>query len=228
MKIRVVMNWSGGKDSTLALHYLLNDNRYEVCGLLTSMSHQTDRVSMHGVSKKLMEEQAKSLNLPLTFAYYEESTYESYENAIEKAVKHFQSTRINHFAFGDIFLEDLKTYREKQFQNIGAQLIFPLWGKRTSALLREFLSLGYKTMVCSIDCKKMRASQLGQTIDKNWAESLKEGVDPCGENGEFHTYCYDGPLFENAIKIKSGKRLKKTYQHDGQLSQFEFIDLGLV
>lgn len=228
MKQKVVMVWSGGKDSSLALHQLMNDKHFEVCHLMTSVNKTTQRVSMHGVKKDLILAQAKSIGLSVSFVEYEEASYEAYETAMADEIRKFQSQGVNTFAFGDINLEDLRIYREKQFEKLGAKVIFPLWKENTKRLVSKFIALNFKSIVCCIDASKLESKQLGGVIDHKWLNSLADLVDPCGENGEFHTFCFDGPIFKYPIEIKLGNRLLKEYHHDGQVSRFEFVDLDSV
>lgn len=228
MKEKAVMVWSGGKDSALTLHRLLNNRNFEVCHLLTSANSANQRVSMHGVHKSLMLEQAKSIGLPITFVEYEEASYSAYEDAMAQQISVFQKQGINTFAFGDIFLEDLKQYRENQLDKIGARAIFPLWKEDTRLLVKSFIDLGFKSMVCCIDAQKLNSQLLGKPIDNKWISNLGRGIDPCGENGEFHTFCFDGPLFDYPLRIQTRERLLKEYKHQGQVSQFEFVELGIL
>lgn len=228
MKQKVVMVWSGGKDSSLALYRIMKSDKYEVCHLLTSMNSATQRVSMHGVHKELLITQAQSIGLPITFVEYQEASYDAYEKAMSSQINQFQSQGINSFVFGDIFLEDLRIYREEQLAKVKAKAIFPLWSESTTELAKSFVNLGFKSVVCCIDAKKLSSDLLGKTITHEWINRLPNHVDPCGEHGEFHTFCFDGPLFDKPIDIQLGKKLIKEYEHEGQVSQFEFVDLGIV
>ncbi len=225
MRQKVVMVWSGGKDSSMALQRLLADDNIQVCHLLTSLNSATQRVSMHGVRKELLVEQSKSIGIPITFVEYQEASYSAYEEAMEKQIREFQNEGIHHFAFGDIFLEDLKIYREQQLAKVYAEALFPLWKEDTKELIKKFVEAGFKSITCCIDAQKLSSEFLGKTIDKKWLRKLPLEIDPCGENGEYHSFCYDGPIFKLPLKVKLGERVKKEYQHDQYVSAFQFVEI---
>ena len=228
MKEKVLMNWSGGKDSAMALYNIINNKDYQVEGLLTSVNAVNQRISMHGVSGSLLVKQAKSIGLPLTKINLPESSdMAAYENIMEQTLSTFTEQGIKTSVFGDIFLEDLRKYREKQLEKIGWKAIFPLWKKDTRNLVYEFLELGFRTRICCINKQYLNSDFLGCDLDEYLIDKLPENVDPCGENGEFHTFVYAGPVFQNNLSIKNGERVEKSYNHDGKAYGYEFCDILL-
>jgi len=209
-KIPAVFNWSGGKDSTLALHYVLQQKEFDVKYLLTTVNDAFNRVSMHGVREALLLEQVKRLKIPLIQVRLPEMPdMETYEHELTIQLNKLISEGIEHSIFGDIFLEDLKIYREKQLAQIGMKAVFPLWKRDSLKLVKEFIDLGYKTIVvCARDGLQ---DFCGRIIDQSFLDDLPEDIDPCGENGEFHTFVFDGPLLTNPIKFKMGEKVYKTY-----------------
>ena len=228
MKEKVLMNWSGGKDSAMALYNILNNKNYKVEGLLTSVNAANQRISMHGVSGEMLVKQAESIGLPLTkINLPEASDMTAYENIMEQTLSSFTEQGIETSVFGDIFLEDLRKYREQQLEKIGWKAVFPLWKKDTRNLVYEFLELGFRTRICCINKQYLDSDFLGCDLDEYLIDKLPENVDPCGENGEFHTFVYAGPVFQNNLRIKNGERVEKSYNHDGKSYGYEFCDILL-
>lgn len=226
-KIPAVFNWSGGKDSTLALHYILEQKEFEVSYLLTTINDSFKRVSMHGVREALLLEQVELLKIPLIQVRLPEMPdMKTYEQELTIQLNKLKSVGILHSIFGDIFLEDLKTYREKQLAQIGMKAVFPLWKRDSLELVKEFIELGYKTIVvCAQDGLQ---DFCGRIIDQSFLDDLPADIDPCGENGEFHTFVFDGPLFTNPIKFKMGEKVYKTYPSPNEndvVSGYWYIDL---
>ncbi|MCJ7933570.1 MAG: diphthine--ammonia ligase [Chryseobacterium sp.] len=212
MKPKALFNWSSGKDSALALYKMLQEDRYEVSTLLTSINKEFQRISMHGVHVSLLEQQASALGIPLVkMELPKEPSMEEYQEIMNTTMSEIQAQGITHSIFGDIFLEDLRTYREEQLNAIGMKAVFPLWKKDTSALIHEFLDLGFKTIVTCVNGTYLDKSFAGRIIDHDFINDLPENVDPCGENGEFHTFTFDGPVFKNPIRFEIGETVKKTY-----------------
>jgi uncharacterized protein (TIGR00290 family) len=225
---KTYFNWSTGKDSALALYYLLRDQHYSVEHLLTSINAHHDRVSMHGLRRKLFELQIHALGIPYsTIELPEQPTMEEYETLMIRTVKNLKEQSFECAAFGDIFLEDLKLYREKQFAAFDLQTVFPLWKKDTTALLQEFLSLGFKAIVVCVNNEVLDKSFTGRIIDKDFINDLPSGVDPCGENGEFHSFCFDGPIFKNPIPFTVGATIQREYKSPNNQTntRFWFCDL---
>ncbi|WKV10536.1 diphthine--ammonia ligase [Marivirga harenae] len=203
MKKKIAISWSGGKDACLAFHYLKQSKEYKIDHLHTVIGEETNRVGMHGIKKELIEAQAKSLNLPLKISHLpSDKSNKSYDQVMSEYAEYCKTKGIDTIAFGDIFLEDLRQYREERMAETGMKCVFPLWGKGTKAVIEEFLDLGYQTKICAGDASKLNKSLIGQTINHQLIQNLGENVDPCGENGEFHTFVYNGPLFQNSIELQ--------------------------
>ena len=212
MSKKVFFNWSGGKDSALALYLLKKDASFEIITLLTSLNAESDRISMHGVRSDLLQAQAKSLDLPLeTLKLPSEISMAGYDSLMGDTLEDLKKYGITHAVYGDIYLEDLKKYREERLQEKGLKAVFPLWGSSTRTLIQEFLTLGFKTIVVAIDGSKLDKSFVGRVMDQSFIEDLPDNVDPCGENGEFHTFVYEGPIFKQPIKFSKGEIIAKEY-----------------
>ena len=208
-----IFNWSGGKDSSLALYHILKDKSYSIDKLLTTINSSYNRVSMHGVRTELLEEQAKQLNLPLhKIELPEQPNIIDYEEVMLTTMKTIKEEGFTHSAFGDIFLEDLKKYRENKLQSQGFSAVFPLWKRDTKELLNEFLDLGFKTILVCIKADLLDKSFAGRIIDKDFINDLPDNVDPCGENGEFHTFVFDGPIFNKPIEFEIGETIYREYE----------------
>ncbi|MCU0436419.1 MAG: diphthine--ammonia ligase [Raineya sp.] len=212
MKPKAIFNWSGGKDSSLALFKLLQSQEYDILCLLTSVSEQYQRISMHGVRTELLELQAQSIGIPLQKLMIPEMpTMEVYEKQMIETLTILKNQGASVSVFGDIFLEDLRTYRENQLAKIHLKGIFPLWKQSTKELIREFLDLGFKTITTCVNEKYLDKSFVGRVIDEDFLKDLPSHVDPCGENGEFHTFVYDGPIFQQPIPFQIGEIVHRTY-----------------
>lgn len=233
MKQKAIFNWSSGKDSAFALYKTLQEGKFEITSLLTSINEEFQRISMHGVSVSLLEKQAESLGFPLVkLELPKEPSMEEYQELMSSTMSKIKSQGVTYSIFGDIFLEDLRKYREDQLQSIGMEAVFPLWKKNTTDLIHEFLDLGFKTIVTCVNENYLDKSFAGRIIDESFIKDLSGNVDPCGENGEFHTFTFDGPIFKNAIDFEIGEVVKKTYpkpksdenEEDGEYI-FWFCDL---
>ena len=225
MKEPIVMSWSGGKDAAFALYKILQQEKYDVKYLLTNIYEPNKRVSMHGVPEKLIEVQAKSLGIPLKIMYIKESTNEEYNIKMKEMLLSFKAEGINKIAFGDIFLEDLKQYREEKLAEVNMQGIFPLWKRNTKELALEFINEGFKSHICSIDASKVPNDLIGIDFSADYLNELPKGIDPCGENGEFHSYCYDGPLFNNRVDFIINGVSEQKYEHNNNIFTYLFSDL---
>lgn len=213
MKPKAIFNWSSGKDSALALYKILQSNEYEICSLLTSVNSHYNRISMHGVRAELLEEQAKNIGLPLhKMEIPEMPSMEIYEDIMKVTLDNFRSQGATYSVFGDIFLEDLRKYREDKLNQIGFEGVFPLWKIDTKELIKEFLDLGFKTIVTCVNEKNLDKSFVGRIIDEQFIKDLPNDVDVCGENGEFHTFTFDGPIFSNPIKFEIGEIVHRKYE----------------
>ena len=211
-KNKTYFNWSSGKDSALALYHLLKDERYSVEELITTVNSHYDRVSMHGLRKELLIAQTEAIQIKSSFIELPEMPDMTvYEQKMTEAVTRLKNDGFTHTAFGDIFLEDLKTYRENQLAKVGLKAVFPIWKRDTRELIHEFLDLGFKTIVVCANSKYFGEDFVGTVIDKNFINNLPDGVDPCGENGEFHTFCFDGPIFKNPIPFTIGEKVYREY-----------------
>jgi len=212
MKPKALFNWSSGKDSVLALYKILKEDQFEVTSLLTSINKEFQRISMHGVHVSLLEKQAESLGFPLIkMELPKEPSMEEYRDMMSTTMEKIKSQGVTNSIFGDIFLEDLRKYREDQLQTIGMEGVFPLWKIDTTDLIHEFLNLGFKTIVTCVNETYLDKSFAGRIIDQDFIKDLPKNVDPCGENGEFHTFTFDGPIFKNSIQFEIGEVVKKTY-----------------
>jgi len=206
------MCWSGGKDSALCLHKVFEEKEFEVKYLLTTINENYKRVSMHGVREELIEKQAESIGIPLVKMYVSEGSNAEYESKMEEKLLQFKMEGIEQIIFGDIFLEDLRKYRENNLAKTGMRGVFPLWKKDTRRLLEEFIALGFKTIICCTNNAFLGKDWAGKIIDEKFLFALPSSVDACGENGEFHTFCFDGPLFKKAIEVKTGEKIFKTLE----------------
>ncbi len=213
MKEKALFNWSSGKDSALALYKILQSNNYEITCLLTSVNQQFQRISMHGVRVSLLEQQAKNIGLPLLkMEIPEMPTMEVYEKVMQNTLENLKSKGVTHSIFGDIFLEDLRKYREDKLAEIGFKAVFPLWKTDTTDIINEFLALGFKTIVTCVNERYLDKSFVGSVIDDNFIKDLPENVDVCGENGEFHTFTFDGPIFSKPIDFEIGEIVHRKYE----------------
>lgn len=223
-----LFNWSGGKDSCLALHHILAADTFEVHCLLTTVNEAFNRVSMHGVREALLIAQAESIGIPLYQVRLSESpTMEAYEESMHKHLDTLRSKGVEYSIFGDIFLEDLRTYREQKLAQIGLKSVFPLWKRDTKELISEFISLGYRTIV--VCAQEGLEDFCGRVIDEHFIADLPAGIDPCGENGEFHTFVFDGPIFKSPIEFSLGEKVYKEFPkpkgEEGETSGYWYIDL---
>ncbi len=212
-KQKTVFNWSGGKDSALALYYLLQDQRFEITNLLTTVNSAYERVSMHGVRKSLLIQQARSIGLPVTEVDLPESmSMPEYDIKMNQVMQEQKSNGVRYSAYGDIFLEDLKQYREDKLAELDLKALFPIWKRDTKELIKEFIDLGFKTIVVCVQSNKLDQAFAGRVIDGDFLADLPQGVDPCGENGEFHTFVFDGPLFKIPVTFDIGETVYREYQ----------------
>lgn len=206
----VVLAWSGGKDSTMALAALREEPSVQIVGLLTTVTGAYDRVSMHGVRRSLLHRQAEALGLPLTeVSISPQASNEEYEDKMTEALLEIKARGITTIAFGDLFLEEIRAYRQRMLERIGFKGLFPIWGRPTAALAQEFINKGYRCVLVCVDPKALPASFAGRTFDEAFLRELPLGVDPCGENGEFHTFVYDGPLFAYPVTFRQGEVVER-------------------
>ena len=208
-KTPVVLAWSGGKDCSSALYQLLGDERYEIRYLLSTINGVNRRLSMHGVREELIEAQAGSIGIPLLKVYVYEGNNAEYEQQMSRVLLKVKAMGIRTVAFGDIFLEDLRAYREEKMKQIGMDCLFPIWKKDTYRLVKDFLAKGFKTYICCVNDGYLNESWCGRAMDESFINELPPSVDPCGENGEFHSFCFDGPLFKKPLPIIVGEKVYK-------------------
>jgi uncharacterized protein (TIGR00290 family) len=204
MKTPVVMSWSGGKDSALALHALLLSHEYEVVELMTAVSEEFQRVSHHGVRIGLLEQQAEAIGLPLAKIYLPSvSPNEVYQQIMGKQMASYKARAIDAVAFGDLFLEDLRAWRENNLAKAGMRGIFPLWRRDTAKFARDVIAKGFRAYLSCVE-GKVSEGFVGRAFDQKLLDDLPPGIDPCGEYGEFHTFVYDGPIFKKPVNVRVG------------------------
>lgn len=206
---KAVFCWSGGKDSALALHRVQQEGKFEVVALLTTLNDNYRRISMHGVREELLDMQAESIGLPLVKVWVKAGSNAEYEKQMGEALNRLKDEGVTHVIFGDIFLEDLRAYRENNLAKVGLQAHFPLWKQDTKLLIGQFLQEGFETITCCINSNYLEEGFVGRKIDESFISSLPANVDPCGENGEFHTFCYKGPIFKKTIPVAVGEKVFK-------------------
>jgi uncharacterized protein (TIGR00290 family) len=210
VKEPVAFCWSGGKDSALALFELRDSTQYEVVALVTTLTRDFERISMHGVRRELLLRQAAAVGLPVDEVWITQGASNAeYESEMGKMLESYRARGLNTVAFGDIFLEDLRMYRERNLAKLGMQAIFPIWKRNTRKLIDTFLSRGFRSITCCIDTGQLDDSFVGREIDQRFVDELPSGVDPCGENGEFHSYTCAGPLFDREIPVSRGEIVRK-------------------
>lgn len=218
MSPQALVSWSTGKDSAFALHQIRLAAEVEIVGLLTTVSTAFGRVSMHGVREALLDRQAEALGLPcIKVAIPSPCPNDVYEREIAQAMARARQRGVTHIVFGDLFLEDIRAYREARLAEAEMTGLFPLWGRDTNLLAREMIDAGVRATLTCVDPRKLAASFAGRTFDATLLASLGPAVDPCGERGEFHTFAWDGPMFRRPIPVRTGE----TVNRDG----FTFADL---
>jgi uncharacterized protein (TIGR00290 family) len=206
-KPKAIFSWSGGKDSAYCLYKVLTENLYDVKYLLTTVNGTFKRVSMHGVREELLDAQAAAIGIPLLKVEVSEGTNEEYEKQMAAILLKAKAEGIEQVIFGDIFLEDLRAYREANLAKMDMKAVFPLWKEPTPLLVRQFIEKQFKTILCCTNDAYLGEEWVGREINAVFLEQLPGDVDPCGENGEYHTFCYDGPLFKQKIEVKAGEKI---------------------
>jgi uncharacterized protein (TIGR00290 family) len=214
----ILFCWSGGKDSAMALYTVLQQKQYRVTALLTTVTEGYERISMHGVRRELVQKQAESIGLPLLEVRIPRKCGNPlYEERMEEALRIQYKKGVRKVGFGDIFLEDLRAYREKNLARIGMTAIFPIWKRDTRELIQFFHAERFRAVTACIDGKVLDQRFAGRELDESFFAELPEGVDPCGENGEFHTFVFDGPIFQKPVRFTTGEVLER--------DSFVFCDL---
>lgn len=201
------MAWSGGKDSSYCLHKVLHEGQYDVECLLTTVNDTFGRVSMHGVREELAEAQAAAIGIPLIKVRVSEGSNAEYESKMAEALVKHKTEGVEHVVFGDIFLEDLRQYREASLEKLGMKAVFPLWKMDTRFLVGDFIEQGFKSVICCTNDAFMGEEWLGREIDRSFLKQLPANVDPCGENGEYHSFCYEGPIFKRKLSFTIGEKV---------------------
>jgi uncharacterized protein (TIGR00290 family) len=214
-----VFNWSGGKDSAYCLYKLMDNPEYNISTLLTTINQQHGRISMHGVREYLLDKQAESIGLPLTKLYLPEfPSMNDYNEQISHKLFELKSMGVEYSIFGDIFLEDLREYRENQLKLVDMKAVFPLWKIDTKQLVNNFINAGFKAIVVCVDERHLHKSFVGRVIDQSFINELPPTVDACGENGEFHSFVFDGPIFKSPVSFTIGEIVYKSYKEDNSLN----------
>lgn len=217
MREKIILSWSGGKDSTLALYELKKTGSYEIT-LLTTITDEYRRISIHGVREVLLEQQALALGCPLEKVYITpQSSNKEYEEKMGEVMSRYKGLGVNRVAFGDLFLEDIRKYRENNLAKLGMAGLFPLWGRDTRELAELFIELGFKTIITCVDTGLLSGDFAGRLFDRELLADLPESIDPCGENGEFHSFVFDGPIFKNPIAFSPGEKVLR--------ERFSYCDL---
>jgi uncharacterized protein (TIGR00290 family) len=207
---KILLSWSSGKDSAWALHVLRQSGEYEIAGLLTTINSAFDRVAMHSTRSVLLEAQADAAGLPLVKAPLPwPCSNADYELAMKKVCDHALTQGVTGIAFGDLFLEDVRAYRERQLKGTGLEPVFPLWKYPTDALARDMIASGLRARLVCVDPKQLSPSFVGRDFDLSLLADLPADVDPCGENGEFHSFVYAGPMFRREIAIAAGEKVER-------------------
>jgi len=209
---RAFFNWSSGKDSALALYKVLQQKEYNIETLLTNVNKDYSRISMHGLREELLDKQVDQLGLPLQKLYFPaDVTMEMYNQKMKAKLTEFKNQGLDYSIFGDIFLEDLKNYRDAKLAEVALTGVYPIWKIDTKDVLQEFLALGFKAITVCVNAKLLGEEFVGRVIDEQFIKDLPEGIDVCGENGEFHTFVFDGPIFKSPVEFEIGEKVLKSY-----------------
>ena len=230
-KEKVVLSWSGGKDSAMALFELRRSPQYEVVSLLTTVAAEYERVSHHGVRTQLLEAQAAAVGLPLqtllintqstqpcrTDAARDDGVMHEYERLMTQTLRGYQAAGVTAVAFGDIFLENLRAYRENNLAQLGMKGVFPIWQRNTAELVETFIELGFKAYLTCVDARKLGAAFAGRALDRRCLEDFPADVDPCGEHGEYHSFVFDGPVFRNPVRVRVGEVVQRDVRYFADL-----------
>jgi uncharacterized protein (TIGR00290 family) len=210
MKKKILLSWSSGKDSAWALHVLRQQAQYEIAGLMTTFNAAFDRVAMHSTRRALVEMQAEAAGLPLMAAPIPwPCSNADYESAMRRVCDQALAQDITAIAFGDLFLTDVRAYRERQLKDTGLEPLFPIWEIPTQALAQEMINAGLRAKLVCVDPKQISSSFVGRDFDQSFLQDLPTGADSCGENGEFHSFVYAGPMFSREIAIVTGKKVER-------------------
>jgi uncharacterized protein (TIGR00290 family) len=223
MRKKVIVAWSGGKDCAFSLYKLLQNDNYEVLALLSNKHTSTNRITMHGIREELIKQQADALGLPLDFIELKDNTHKTYEDTLRDKLLKYKYLGVDYVMHGDIFLQDLKEYRDKKLAEVEIKGIYPLWKQNTTQLVESLYKFGFRTIICSTN--KANKHLLGKDVSPALIPEMAPGTDPCGENGEFHTFCYKAPIFKKDIQFTIGEMVEKSYKLNNETKYFYFIDL---
>lgn len=221
---KAVFNWSGGKDSALALQKVLQSDEYDVVALLTTLNQENECSSIHAIPLTLIKKQATSIGINLYPVFLSKSPND-YEHKMEETVDYFKKEGVTHFIFGDLYLEDIKSYRENKLNPHGIEVVEPLWGKSAQEIMEAFLNSGIKSKIVTTQAEKLDASFIGRELNQSLIDSLPNDIDICGENGEYHTFSYDGGIFKNKIHFEIIEAYKLTYDirlDTGEVKTYEY------
>ncbi len=207
---KTIVSWSGGKDSAYALYKVKEEGKFRICGLLTTLSKKYGRSSMHGIRSGLIKQQTRSLGIPLNKIFLpHDCSNRDYGKIMQKTLEEYKNQGIESMVFADIFLEEVRNYREENLKAAGFKGYWPLWKEESYKILRKFLNKGFKATVVCVDAEKLGRSFAGKELDYKFLNDLPPDIDPCGENGEYHTFVWDGPIFSRPIQFKKGEIVKR-------------------
>lgn len=227
---KAVFNWSGGKDSALALQKVLEEKEFEIISLLTTMREETSKSSMHEIPLQILERQAESIGIPL-FTVTSSTALKNYETKMSEAVQHFKELGVTHFIFGDIFLSDVKTYRESKLNPLGIEVVEPLWEKSSQEVIDDFLQSGIKSKIIVTQTDILDETFIGKDLNADLVNSFSDTIDVCGENGEYHTLSYAGGLFKKEVEFSISESIKTSFDFTldtGEKKTFEYWQAELV
>ena len=227
---KAVFNWSGGKDSALALQTILTENQFEVIALLTTINEETLTSSIHSIPVEILSKQADSIGIPLYTVLFAKDL-KNYDDKMRETVDHFKKQGVTHFIFGDIFLADVKTYRQNKLNPLGIEVVEPLWDKSSARVIDDFLKSGIKTKIIVTRADKLDQTFIGKDLDQNTVSSFPDDIDVCGENGEYHTLSYAGGIFKKDIAFSILRVTKISYDiglDNGQTKSFEYWQADLT
>jgi uncharacterized protein (TIGR00290 family) len=221
-KEKVLVSWSGGKDSSLALYEIQKNESYDIVALFTTITRDYDRVMMHGVRRNLLEEQARAIGVALHEVFIPKNvSNEEYNKIMEREMKEAKEKGVSAVVFGDIFLEDVRKYREENLSKVSMKGVFPLWKRNSRELVKDFIRLGFKAIVVCVDSNALTKDYIGRIVDEKFLEELPSNVDPAGENGEYHTFVFDGPIFKRKVNFEKGEIVFRE-------NRFYYLDLILI
>ena len=227
---KAVFNWSGGKDSALALQKVLEEKEFEVLALLTTMNEETSKSSMHSIPLEILERQAESIGIPL-YPVVSSTALKNYDSTMSEAVQHFKELGVKHFIFGDIFLSDVKDYRESKLNPLGIEVVEPLWEKTSQEVIDDFLLSGIQSKIIVTQADLLDETYIGKDLDADLIRSFPENIDVCGENGEYHTLSYAGGLFRKEVEFSISETIKTSFDFtldSGEKKTFEYWQAELV